>query len=372
VSRTMQLRGFLREAVVSVAAQRVFAAVTLLVVAGSTFVILSTAGRSAAAQEAVLGRIDAQGTRTVVAQAKGVQPGLTTQTVDQLSRLESVEAVVGLGSVTDATAAAVPEGPKVGVRIGYGRLEGQPLLQPAQATGARVAWASPASSHVLGLPTGRGTMRLMDGPELVIARSLPVPAFLSGFEPLIVVPADRIVADHPIPLATIVVLARTPQDVDALTGAVRGLLRDVPAEGATIETSSDMAQLREAVGGELTRQSRGIVLGLLGAATAATFLNVWGMVLMRRKDFGRRRALGATRLTIVVLVVTQVLLVAVLGVVFGVAAGNLWLASGGGQQPSLSYTTAVATALVAAAAAAAAVPAGFAARRDPIRELRVP
>lgn len=368
----LRLRDFLREAVTAVAALRVFATITLLVVGGSTFVILATAGRSAAAQEAVLGQIDAQGTRTVVVQAKGDQPGLTTRAVEQLLRLDSVEAAVGLGPVSDATAAAVPQGSRIGVRLGYGQVGGQRLLQPTHQRGQRVAWASTASARALGLPPGRGAVRLIDGPELFIARTLDVPAFLSGFEPLTLVPADRETVGQPVPLTTIVVLARTPQDVEAVTSAARSLLADVPPDGATIETSSAMAELRRAVGGELTRQSRGIVLGLLGAAAAATCVNVWGMVLMRRKDFGRRRALGATRLTIVLLIVTQVVIVAAIGAVAGAAAGNLWLASGEGKQPPLQYTAAVAMSLVSAAAAAAAVPAGFAARRDPIRELRVP
>lgn len=368
----VRLRDIAREAVAAVVAQRVFATVTLLVVAGSTFVILATAGRSAAAQEAVLGQIDAQGTRTVLVQAKGDQPGLTTQTVDQFLRLDSVETAVGLGPVSDATAAALPQGTRVGVRLGYGRVGGQQLLQPMQPIGPRVAWASAASSRALGLPTGGGAVRLIDGPELFIARTLHVPVFLTSFEPLTLVPADRGALDEPIPVATIVVLAKTPQQVDAVTNAGRSLLADIPADGVTIETSSAMAQLRDAVGGELTRQGRGIVLGLLGAAAAATFVNVWGMVLMRRKDFGRRRALGASRLTIVVLIVTQVLVVAAVGALVGAAAGNAWLVGGGGQQPSLRYTTAVAMSLVSAAAAAAALPAWFAAHRDPIRELRVP
>ena len=371
MSATTRMADFLREVTVAVAAQRVFATLTLLVVAGSTFIILVTAGRSATAQEAVLGRIDAQGTRTVVVQAKGVQAGITTQTVDQLARLASVEAVVGFGPVTDATAAATPQGTKVGVRMGYGVLDGQRLLQTGQNE-TKVMWTSPASAHALGLPTGRGTLRILDGPELLVAKSMHVPAYLETFEPLAVVPAERDLSRAPAPLATIVVLARSPQDVDALTSAVRALLVDVPADGASVETSTAMAQLRDAIGGELTKQSRGIVLGLLGAATAATFLNVWGMVLMRRKDFGRRRALGATRLTIVVLIVTQVLLVALLGALVGAVAGTLWAARGGAQHPSWDYTVAVAVSLVAAAAAAAAAPAGFAARRDPIRELRVP
>ena len=363
---------FVREAIVAVAAQRVFAVLMLLVVAGSTFVILVTAGRSAAAQDAVLGRIDAQGTRTITVRAKGVQAGLSTQTVDQLSRLGSVEAVVGFGPVTDATAAAVPEGPRVGVRLAYGVLDGQPLLQPELDAGAKVVWTSPASASALGLPEGRGALRILDGPELLVGRSLEVPAFLTEFEPLTVLPADRASRRTPAGLSTIVVLARSPQDVDSLTSAVRGLLVDLPPDAASVETSSAMAQLRAAVSGELTRQSRGIVLGLLAAAAAATVLNVWGVVLLRRKDFGRRRALGATRLTIVLLIVTQVVVVSAIGALAGVGGGLAWLARGAGQQPPGAYCLAVAVALVAGAAVGAALPAAMAARRDPLRELRVP
>lgn len=133
-----------------------------------------------------------------------------------------------------------------------------------------------------------------------------------------------------------------------------------------------MADLRAIIGGELTRQSRGVVRGLLRAAAGATFLNVWGMVVLRRKDFGRRRALGATRLMIVMLVVLQVLVVAVVGAVLGVASGSVWLSLHSQPRPSLSYLSALCTGLVAAASLAAALPAGFAAQRDPIAELRVP
>lgn len=130
---------FLREAVVAAWAQRVFAIVTLLVVAGSTLTVLTTAGRSAAAQDAVLNQIDAEGTRTIVVQAKGNQPGMTTSVVDCLTHLNAVEAVIGLGPVADATAAALPQGQRIGVRQGYGRIDGADLFQPAEQPGVRTA-----------------------------------------------------------------------------------------------------------------------------------------------------------------------------------------------------------------------------------------
>jgi putative ABC transport system permease protein len=363
---------FFREVVVAALAQRVFAIVTVLVVAGSTSTVLATAGRSAAAQEAVLSQIDAQGTRTIVVQAKGSQPGMTTSMVDCLTHLNAVEAVIGLGAVTDATAAALPQGQRIGVRLGHGRINGADLFQPVETPGVRTAWASAASARVAGIPPGAGAIRLIDGEDLLVTRNLQVPAYLEDLEPLTLIPADRSTQHGPEPVATMVVLARTPQDVSAVAGAVRAMLADVPPDGATVQSSAAMADLRAAIGGELSRQSRGVVLGLLAAVTAATLLNVWGMVLLRRKDFGRRRALGATRLTIVLLIVLQVLLVAVIGVLAGAAAGMSWLAFNGDALPTLSYAGALCVALVSAAAAAAAVPAAYAARRDPIAELRVP
>lgn len=372
MNRLLRSVDFLREVVVATTAQRVFATVTLLVVGGSTFTILATAGRSAAAEEAVLSQIDTQGTRTVVVQAKGTQPGMTTSTVDSLARLNAVEAVVGLGPVTDATAAALPQGSRIGVRLGYGRIDGTDLLQPVKNIGVRTAMTSLASARAAGLPGGAGTVRLIDGEDLLVTRTLAVPAYLRDLEPLTLIPADRSTRQHPHPLSTIVVLARRPEDVTSVGNAVRGLLTDVPPDGATIQSSAAMATLRAAIGGELTRQSRNVVLGLLAASAAATFVNVWGMVLLRRKDFGRRRALGATRLTIVMLVVLQVVVVALLGALGGAASGAAWLMLKGEARPALSYTSALCVALVTVASAAAALPAGFAARRDPIAELRVP
>jgi putative ABC transport system permease protein len=71
------------------------------------------------------------------------------------------------------------------------------------------------------------------------------------------------------------------------------------------------------------------------------------------------------------LIVLQVLLVAALGAVLGAVAGNVRLRLEGDARPAVLYTVALGVALVCAAAAAA-MPAGFAARRDPIAELRVP
>lgn len=367
-----QMTTFLREVAASVATQRVFSAVTVLVVAGSAVAILLTSGRSAAAEAAVLSTIDAQGTRTIAIQAKSEHPDFTSAIVDKIARIPEVEAVVGFGPVRDATAAAVPDGVKAGLRSAYGRLNGQSLWQPARSEVGAQVWASRASSETLGLPPGAGSIRVVEGPEYQVTTELDVPDFLAVYEPLMLIPADRAAAEQPIALSSIVVLARDSGSVALLTDLIQPLMADLPPDTVTVRTSEEMAALRAAVGGELTRQGRTILLGVVAAATAATLANVTGFALLRRKDLGRRRALGATRSMIVSLVIGQVSFTAVLAAGAGAVAALGWLALEGSPLPSSSYVGAVATALPLTATVAAALPAAVAARRDPIRELRVP
>ena len=89
-------------------------------------------------------------------------------------------------------------------------------------------------------------------------------------------------------------------------------------------------------------------------ATAITLVIVWGFVLSRRKDLGRRRALGATRATIIALVVGQVALTAALASAIGALLCTATLALLNTPTPPAS------------------LPAIFAANRDPLHELRVP
>lgn len=362
-----------REALATIRAQHAFTLVTVLLVAASTMSVITTAGRTAASEAAVLAAIDAQGTRTVVVQAKGEQPGIDEQLIATLSRVDDVEAVTGFGPVEDVTAAANPAGPRLGVRTAYGSIGGLDLTQPAPGPAGPLAWASRASTDLVGLPPAAGSLREIDGRELLIARGLAVPPYLAGLEPLTVVPATAPAPDDPPrPVSTVYVLARTPAVVDVVTDVVRRLLREVPDDGATVETSATLADLRAAIGGELTQRSRGLILGVLAAATIASALTVLGYTLMRRKDFGRRRALGATRLTIILLIALQVLLTAALAAALGATAGLAWLARQNQPLPPPTFTLAVAIAVTALTTLAAILPATLAASRDPVRELRVP
>lgn len=94
--------------------------------------------------------------------------------------------------------------------------------------------------------------------------------------------------------------------------------------------------------------------------------------MLRRNDFGRRRALGASQGLIVGLLLTQVAVLSAIGAIIGCAAAAIGLAATGDPLPGLDFFAAVAALAVAVGAVAAAIPAVAAARRDPLTELRVP
>ncbi|UOE43868.1 FtsX-like permease family protein [Agromyces larvae] len=115
-----------------------------------------------------------------------------------------------------------------------------------------------------------------------------------------------------------------------------------------------------------------LTLGILALTAILVGAILYGIVMLRRKDFGRRRALGASRALIVGLLLTQTALLAATGAIIGSAVAHATLAATGDPQPGWEYTLGVATLATAVGVAAALIPALAAARREPIRELRVP
>jgi putative ABC transport system permease protein len=94
-------------------------------------------------------------------------------------------------------------------------------------------------------------------------------------------------------------------------------------------------------------------------------------VLVRRKDLGRRRALGASRGVIVGIVTARTFAPALLGAALGCASG-LWVAARLGAAPPLDFVGGVAVLAVLSATFSAVPPALFAATRDPVAVLRTP
>lgn len=358
--------GVIREAWRTTTAQVVPTTLTVLVVAGMAFAAVTTAGRAVAAEEAVLAAIDREGTRTVVARARTASDVLTPETVVALDRLHEVELVVGFGPAVGVDP-LVARPAQVGLRVMV--LPDPPTdeLRAPQGT----ALASDAALDALGFVDGVGTV--VDGADRQTQVRGPVelPEAAAVLEPLLVVPRAADDAQG-VSLTTVVVVARTPGAVAAVTDALVGIVAAPEPGDVTVETSRVLADARAAVAGELTAWSRAHLLSLLGGAALLVSATLGALVAMRRRDYGRRRALGASRMLVATLLTAGTAGIAFVAALAGLALALAVLRWQGGPLPGIPYLVAVVILSVAAACVGALPPAAFAATRDPLTELRTP
>jgi putative ABC transport system permease protein len=139
-----------------------------------------------------------------------------------------------------------------------------------------------------------------------------------------------------------------------------------------VSTSADLATLREALDARLGEFGDEILLLTFAATAGIVAVLLTALVLMRRKDYGRRRALGASRSAIVALVELQIAMAAATGVALGSGLALASLAMRNQELPPTAFVTANGVLLVSIAMTSGLPPSLIAASREPVRELRVP
>lgn len=363
------IRLVLREALASVRSQPLLSAVTVVMVMGMVLAVMLTTGRTVGAEQRVLSTIDSEGTRTIVVRAEE-GAGLTSGAIDRMRDIEGIEWVGGFSAAADATNSAVPEGRRTPVRSVYGphlaRL-GVPSDSPVPGG---LAWASSRALTDLGMPDASGGITLASGTSYAVAGELDVPDFLQDLEPLVLVPQPEATGEEPI--GTIVVVADTPELVSAVGDAVMSVAEAEDPAKLRLQTSENLAELRSVLGGQLGSFSRGLVLALLTVTGGLLSVLLFSLVMMRRKDFGRRRALGASRRLIIGLILMQTAVLAGVGLLLGLIISAVVLLATGDPLPGVRFSLALCVLTLATALLSAVFPAVVASRRDPIRELRVP
>ncbi|QKJ21217.1 lipoprotein ABC transporter permease [Microbacterium hominis] len=338
-------------------------------VAGMIIAVMLTTGRTVGAEQRVLGSIDTAGTRSITIRAEQ-SAGVTSDAVDRIAHIDGVEWAAGFSAAVDATNTLIPDGTRVPARFAYGphldRLD-IPREIPLEGT---AAYVSPLAAAELGMVDTAGAITLLGGPEYAVVGALDIPDFLTGLQPVLLIPQPDPIGTEPV--ALIMVIAERPDLVAPVSDAVLSVLGADDFTKVTVQTSETLAHLRALIQGQLGGFSRGLVLAVLALTGALVAILLTGLVLMRRKDYGRRRALGATRGLIVALLLTQTGLLATLGVALGAATSTAALLMLGDPLPGAAFTASLGVLALATALLAALIPAITASRREPIRELRVP
>jgi putative ABC transport system permease protein len=369
VSIVQRWRAVGREALATAWAQPVASIVTIVIVAGMCATVLLTTGRTVGAEQAVLSSIDSAGTRSIVVRAEA-DAGLDQSVLDRIAAIDGIEWAGAFSAATDVRNAAIPGGTRVPVRLSWGD-DMTALGVPAdRALPDKSAYASAAALEQLGMPDATGGVETTSGADYAVMGQIEVPDYLAFLEPMIVVPQER--SDAVSPVGVLVVIAETPDLVGPVSSAVLSVLAVDDPTKVKVSTSESLATLRGLIQGQLGSFGRNLVIVIFGLTAVLVAAILYGLVMLRRKDFGRRRALGASQGLIVGLLLTQMAALSAVGAVIGSVAAAIGLAATGDPLPGLDFFVAVSVLAIAVGTVAALLPALAAARRDPLRELRVP
>lgn len=362
-----RVASLLREAVASARSQPVASIVTMAIVAGMCATVLLTTGRTVGAEQAVVSSIDQAGTRSIVIRAE-LAAGLDSSVIDRLSGIEGIEWAGGFGSASDVTNAEVTDGSRVPLRHVWST-DNSEIGLGVTPESISAAWGTADALEAAGLVDAVGTVTDRNGNSFSVMGGAELPRHLSFLKPVFLAPAGDSEADA---LSILVVVAESSSLVAPVARAVQSVLGVDDVTRLTVETSEGLATLRGLIESQLSAFSRSLVLLAFAVSAGLVGVVMYGLVTMRRRDFGRRRALGASQHWIVVLLIAQTTLVASIGATVGTLTSLLVMVASADPLPGWQFSIAVTILSVFIAGVGALVPAIVAARRDPLTELRVP
>ena len=357
-------RALIREAVADLRGQRL-KALALLAVLACVAALALVVERDAATARADLDALLASPSSTVIR--------LETQDGGQTIPASIAGAAA---SVTGAAAAFVlgepviaePHGiPADGRTVVMREVIGDPGWPTAPSCGA--AWISGATAHRLGLADGVGALTVPgEGRPTVAAISTAstgsIPRFLADYALLRSCETN--------PAAELVVLAHSPDQVANVVASTEKLFPVEDRAGLRIQSQAGrIADARTASQAAQSSATRLAATAAIAASLLATLV-LTGLVLQRRREFGRRRALGATRTDIVILIVIESLVGTTLAALIAAAAVKTSQALTDRPASPLQYLVGVTLMLICAGTLGGLIPGLIASRQDPAKEIRVP
>lgn len=363
--RTITLVGDQLRAAVSRPAATITAALVIAVVC---VIIFATTGRSAATEAQVIDSVNSMGTRLITVIDNTGKAGIDHSAVEKLEALEGVEWAFGMGPAETLSNPAVGVTMSVAppMRTVIGDLPPAVVLTHGRAPASGEMILGVDAQQALGLSQASGTVAAGDV-VFPVVDSFTADGELSALTGWGLLPTDDVV-----PLRYVYVLAEPHTDVASLARAVEAVLPAAIPGGVSIEMPAQAIQLREVLAGTLAGGSRQMMILTLLTALVLTSITMSGAVAARRRDFGRQRALGASRSAISVAVIVQSLVAGVVGVSVGLLVGLPVTFFSSGHLPSLRFVAGSVVLLLLVAVMGSLPPAVVAARRDPVRILRVP
>lgn len=366
----MKARLVLREAWQMVASSKVPSFLVVLLVMTMCAGTILTVGRTGATEAQVRERLESAGSRLLIVtdtspQGQHVSPAV----VYSSDGLSTVERAVGLLNAIDVVIGEIGRG---GEKVPAWGITGN-IAHVAELTGGSMpgpgeAIVSGQAMDRLGLDEPVGWTRLESDAGLfdlnVVGSFAPRPPFEDYGTGILYVPPTAGRSDR------LEVILGDSHDVQSTQLVILHVI-NAPVEDLRIESLIGAAELQRQVLGDVSTFGRALLLGVLGAGAALVAVVTLTDVLVRRADLGRRRALGATRLTIITLVMLRTAYAAFVGallgtVIAGIVTGRMDAA------PPMTFMAGVGVLSIIAAIVSTLPPAVFTAQRDPVGVLRTP
>lgn len=363
-------RELVRDAFEASRAQAATTVTLVLVLATVAFAVLVTTGQAAASEARVMEQIDSVGTRLVALSDDGGNAGILPSAPGTLSGISDVSWVLGLGEARDVTNPALPDA-RVASRALVGELPADIELVRGRAPQPGEAIVGVDAVQSLHLGPGLGTVQPPDGSADPVA----IVGVFEATDVLAHLEGTVLVSTPPAQLTTLRYLYVMATDVTVVDRLESVLTTSTPAldpSALTVEAPTGALALRDVVAGRLGAASRQLMALVMAVSAVIIAVTMLSATASRRRDFGRRRALGATRSALVAGLLLQTAIGATLGVVLGAVLGLATLQATTASLPTARFTTGVAGLALLLALLAAAPVATHAAWRDPLRILRVP
>ncbi|ROQ05085.1 putative ABC transport system permease protein [Curtobacterium sp. PhB172] len=342
--------------------------IALITGAGLGLTMIATAQSSSLA-DSVLAELASVEARTLTVQGAPADH-LRSSTLAVLDGVDGVESAIASGPATDMRNRAIPGGVAVPSRRIWAHNWSQlGLPEPPRGDADTSAFATKNAIALLGIGSLPATVVNASGSTNAVVGHLDSSrAAASGLTGLVVPTPDS----RPGDVTRIVIVARSAERVAPLARVMRAALPDNPSPTVRIRTSDAVARLSGPIGLQLDSFSRSLILtAIVGSGMLVAIVQA-GLVLLQRKDFGRRRALGASRPMIIALIAGHTLAASATGAALGGIATIIGLRFSGLPAPPGALAMAFAAILVTVTVGLALVPAAVASRLDPASEMRSP
>lgn len=356
-----------REAWASAWAHRGTTIVLAIIACAVTIVVLLTAGRAAAAEQQVLAEVEATKPRLITVTILDTHPGIQQDAIDRISQVQGTEWTLALGPPIDVRNGVAGTGTAIAQRELLTPLPPEVVVEPGRHPAPGEAIVGRAAQDQLAMAHPAGTVVNNQHYTNVIGGFTSSGA-LDDLERLSLVVSEP---ESESRATLLYVLADDASNVESVTDAIIAVI-GIAEDQVQISTADELIALGEVVTGTVGSFGRQIALGTVAAGMVLIGLAMTLALVSRRRDFGRRRALGASRSALVALTLIEAGIPVIIGATAGTVLGGAAIAIFAGAPPPILFTAGAFVLITVTGTSSAVVPAVLAARRDPLRILRVP